>query len=308
MAISEIARYAPPYLKSLELVHQGKTRDTFAISGRPNHLLIVATDRVSTHNVVHKSTIPNKGYVLTHVSVHMMQYAMPSPSMSHLELVGKRIYEYLPGNASDYPEDLHFRGIVVKKLEIVPVEFIWRAFMTGSLWKKYYSKGKSNPYELDLPAGLKKMTHFASPIFTPTRKTENDEELPTSLVEGLNPEMVHFSKVVFDWGLSYALARGITVLDGKFEIGRNSSGEMCLADEIFTPDSCRFVDSSDITEGVDPPWLDKQILRDEAEQMWNGGEKVPLVFSDEAILRTSDAYCQIMERLTGKTIGDLKAN
>ena len=148
-----------PAVTGLECVHQGKVRDTFAIPDHPGLLLVVATDRVSTHNVVHESAISHKGEALTALTVFWMAEQFVAIN-THLIAWGRNIYNYLPAVAGDYPADLHLRAIVVEKLEMFPVEFIFRSRMAGSLWKDYYKKKLPNPYGLTLSTGLQLMAPF----------------------------------------------------------------------------------------------------------------------------------------------------
>jgi phosphoribosylaminoimidazole-succinocarboxamide synthase len=131
-------------------IHQGKVRDTYEIS--PELLLLMATDRISTHNIVHQNKVPDKGRVLTALTVFWLTEVFPQigilPEQYHLVAHGSAILEYLPDNFTDNPGELIQRSLVVKKLQMYPIEFIYRAYLTGSLYKEYYSKGLPNPYEL----------------------------------------------------------------------------------------------------------------------------------------------------------------
>lgn len=286
-----------PYLieiPSLKCVHQGKVRDTYTPPDHADLLLVAATDRISTHNKVHLSTIPNKGYALTALTVFWMAMQLKGIS-THLVAYGKRIYDYLPDG--EYPDDLHLRAIIVRKVVVDPVELIFRNRMAGSLWKDYYSKGLPNPYGFSLPTGLELMSQFEPAIFTPTDKSETDDPINTSETIQKYSSAYLVARKAYEQGRAYAATRGIEIIDGKFE----ASGIM-LADECLTPDACRFVRAGNIFIGKEPTWMDKEHVRKEAERIWNGGPKVPLRFSDEICEETAQIYSEIVHTLTGLTL------
>ena len=164
------------------LTHQGKVRDTYHLPGYDHLLLIVATDRVSTHNIVHVSTIAGKGIILTRMSVFWMNRL--APIRTHLVASGNDIYTYLPAGL-EYPADLHERALVVKRLDMIPVEFILRSRAAGS-WFKDYKGANVDPYQLKIRDGLELMSLFYQdgfPIFTPTDKSEDDLPLVSRDVE-----------------------------------------------------------------------------------------------------------------------------
>lgn len=295
-----------PAVTGLECVHQGKVRDTFAIPDFPDLLLIVATDRVSTHNVVHGSVIPRKGEALTALTVFWMAEQLKG-IRTHLIAWGRDIYGYLPAVAGGYPADLHLRAIVVEKLEMFPVEFIFRSRMAGSLWKEYYKKGLPNPYGLTLTAGLQLMSPFEETIFTPTDKSDVDDPLKAAEVIARYPEACAVAQEVYERGKNFAATKGIAIIDGKFEVGLTGDGRVCLADECLTPDACRFVWADAVTVGQEPTWLDKQHLREEAERLWNGGKKVPLAFGTRVCAETSLRYSEIVGALTGRLLKEYQS-
>lgn len=286
-----------PAVPGLECVHQGKARDTFAIPGHPELLLTVATDRVSTHNVVHESVVPTKGHHLTALTVFWMRHCLPKNLKTHLVEHGGRIFKYLP-RRRDYPKDLPNRALVIRKLKMIPVEFIFRSRMAGSLWKDYYQKNLPNPCEVELPSGLQLMSPFKWTVFTPTDKSETDDPLSAPMTLAKYPEAYDLALMVYQRGRSFAGEAGIEIIDGKFEIGIDENGEVVLADECLTPDSCRFVKADGITVGQEPAWLDKQYLREEAERLWAGGKKVPLTFSSAVIGETARRYEEIVRSVT----------
>lgn len=285
-------------LPNLSLLHQGKTRDTYR-TRVPDLRLVEATDRLSTHNVVHKSTVPRKGEVLTALTVFNAGILENAMIPHHIVAYGKEIYRHLPGLPSDYPADLHHRAIVVKTLEMVPVEFIYRGYMVGSLWKDWYAKGRENPYGIELDEEMQLMSSFSPPVFTPTEKSDTDPPLHTEETEKKYLAESAMSMRSFLVIRDYLRDRGIELVDSKFEVGHDSLGNTILADEFGTPDSSRFCDRREIRLGQEPPWLDKQVARDEAERVWAGGAKVPLTFSDAVVSQLTNTYLDVFEWITG---------
>ncbi len=155
-------------IPGLTLIHEGKVRMTYEIPGHPDLLFVVATNRVSTHDTVHKSLIQQKGENLVSLTVFWMDTILKDIP-NHLVAYGRKIYKYLPKELQ-YPFGLHLCGVIVHRLNMIPVEFVYRSRMAGSLWTKYYAQGKPNPYGLDLPLGLRLMSPFADIVFTPTQK------------------------------------------------------------------------------------------------------------------------------------------
>lgn len=297
-------------IEGLPLVHQGKVRDTYALpvfaDGESTRelLLMVATNRVSTHNVVHESIVEKKGEVLTALSVYWMTTLLKREGIPHhMVACGKDIYKYLPKGIA-YPEDLHLRAMVVKKLTMIPIEFIFRRHLTGSLFAAY-ARGE-DPYGLQLQAGLPKMHRFKYPEFTPTDKSETDEPLRADEVYEQYGDAFYLAMNTFLLVGRYLAREGITLVDSKFELGVDYQGQVYLADEIATPDSSRFVMTTDIMEGEDPPWLDKQVLRDEAERTWEGGKKVPLRFSKPALEVCRKRYLDLFAMATDMNLSSFQ--
>jgi phosphoribosylaminoimidazole-succinocarboxamide synthase len=226
-----------------------------------------------------------------------MRHRLPKNVRTHLVEHGGRIFKYLP--RQDYPNDLASRSLVIRKLKMIPVEFIFRSRMAGSLWKDYYQKDLPNPYKVELPSGLQLMSPFKWTVFTPTDKSETDDPLSAATTLAKYPEAYQLALRVYQTGQSFAGEGGIEIIDGKFEVGIDEDGEVVLADECLTPDSCRFVRTDSITVGQEPTWLDKQYLREEAERVWAGGKKTPLTFSSAVIDETTRRYEEIVTSLTG---------
>lgn len=302
------AKYAPPLLSHLPLLHQGKTRDTFTCRDW-GVLLVVASDRISTHNVVHKSLIPYKGEVLTALTVFWLARFLDKMRVqNHLTAYGKKIRNYLPHPKTEYPFVLEHRGIIVERLEMVPVEFILRYYLAeaGSFYRDYYAKGIPDPYGVDLPPGIPVMHRFEQPIFTPTDKSATDEPLRTERVlKEYRPEY-EAAVIALERVRAHLNSCGIEIVDTKFEMGHDPFQNVVLADEIATPDSSRFCELADIREGVESKWLDKQIARDEAERIWGASHGPPLEFPPEVVKRISDTYLLIFERITGKSLNQFQ--
>lgn len=298
-----------PALTSLPLIRQGKTRDTFSTKS-PDALLIVATQRLSTHNIVHLSEVPYKDQVLTALTIYWLTNVLaPAGVKHHLIAHGGAIYDYLPKSFSHYPADLHHRAIVVKKLDMIPVEFIFRGYLVGSLYKDFHVKGLPNPYGIILDPDLPLMEPFDEPIFTPTDKSETDVPIDAENTEEKYPEATAVCYKTFLLVRDHLRKLGLELVDSKFEVGIcNNSGQpiVTIADEIATPDSSRFCDDAKIEIGKEPPWLDKQIARDEAERIWGKGKKTPLIFSPDIVSKLSGTYLDIFFRITGMNIEEFQ--
>lgn len=292
-----------PYISeySLECIHQGKVRDTFALPRYPDLLLVVTTDRISTHNLVHQSTIWGKGFALTQMVIFWMTRGLKDIP-NHLVAWGNQIYDYLPSGR--YPVDLRERSIVIRKLDMIPIEFIFRSRMAGSLWKDFYSKEIPDPYGLNLPADLKLMSPFERSVFTPTDKSETDEPLNAEETMRRYQAAYQLALLAYETGREFALKRGIEIVDGKFEIGSDAEGNFIIADECLTPDSCRFVEKGRISIGEDPEWMDKQYVREIAERAWGKQARSPLLIRPEIMKETSDRYEKIAHMLTSQSTDD----
>lgn len=291
-------------LTNIPLSHQGKTRDTYHLGIRifegeaMECMLVVATDRISTHNIVHASTITHKGWVLNAMTVYWLAHAMrDQPWKHHMLVYGAAIYDHLPGQRDDYPRDLHWRAIIVRKLDMISVEFIHRAYLAGSLYKETTS-GR-DPYELGLTGPLPLMTPFVPPAFTPTRKSEKDEPMSQHEVMRRHPAAYTLTRRVFDFTRKNLLLRGIDLVDSKFEVGADDSGVLYLADEVATTDSSRFIRAGDARIGEEPKWLDKQLARDEAERIWKDGPRRPLSFGPHTVRDLSNRFKETFNEVVG---------
>ncbi len=303
----------------LPLLYQGKTRETYSLPDHPFLLSMVVGDRLSTHNVVHKSSVQLKGQILTALTVFWLTQVLGNIIPNHLVAYGRRIYEFLP--AGDYPSGFHLQAIIARKLQIDPVEYILRAYNAGSFakgtrerWPKY---GGKDPYGYQYPSTLPLMSEFRPPLFTPTDKSETDDERNAQEVAMRYSIEAASMRLVFDLGRRFANDRGLELVDTKGEFGVLCPEDPyrqeverpswpILADEVLTPDSSRYTLQTEIREGSEPPWYDKQIARDEAERVWAGGKKVPLKFPPPLLRRLTDTYHEIFFMITGQSLREFQ--
>jgi phosphoribosylaminoimidazole-succinocarboxamide synthase len=284
----------------LPLLHAGKVRDVHdAGEGR---LLLVASDRVSAFDVVMRETVPDKGRVLTAMSVFWFR-ELADVAPSHLLSTDPADF---PAGAGD-PE-LVGRTMLVRRAEMLPVECIVRGHLAGSAWKEYRERG--TVHGIRLPAGLREAEQLPEALFTPSTKAASghDENIPFDrAVELLGPaaaeEARAISLALFRRGAALAAERGIIVADTKFELGF-VDGRLVVADEVLTPDSSRFWPADAWRPGSTPPSFDKQPLRDHLEA--SGWDKAPppppLPSSVVAALRAR--YVEGYERITGRRFAD----
>ena len=286
-----------------DLCHVGKVRETYDIGD--GKLLVVASDRISTHNLVHKNTVPLKGAVLTALTVFWLEDVLKevlerTGMRSHIVAYGTEVYDHLPPPRESYAFDLHHRAIVVQKCTMIPVEFVVRGRLAGSL----YAERRENPYGFEIPSGMRLMEPFAYPVLTPTEKSDTDDPLLTIEVKADYPSESDASCVVFDLIQRYLNKRGIEIVDTKLEWGFGG----VLADEVATPDSSRFCDLDAVQIGKPPVWLDKQSVRDWAEAQWGEKEKAPLELPKSILSKLSNTYCSVFERIVGISLTEFQRN
>ena len=284
-------------LSTLKLINRGKVRDIYAIDD--DHMLIVATDRLSAFDVVLSQPIPGKGEVLTRVSNFWFD----------------RTRALLPNHLSDLPlaavvtdaaerATLGDRATVVKRLRPLPVEAIVRGYIIGSGWKDYQKTG--TVCGIALPAGLRMADKLPQAIFTPSTKAavgEHDENIDfAKTVELLGPALAEqvrdMSIRIYTECAAYALEHGIIIADTKFEFGLDADGVLHLIDEVLTPDSSRFWPADQYQPGSSPPSFDKQFVRDYLETLdWDKTPPAPEL-PVEIIARTAEKYREAEMRLT----------
>jgi phosphoribosylaminoimidazole-succinocarboxamide synthase len=273
------------------LLARGKVRELYELG---DDLLMVASDRISTYDVVHPTGIPDKGKVLTGLSVLWF------------DLTREIVPNHLVSATDGVPDEFRGRGLRVKRLEMVPVECVVRGYLSGSGWKDYQATGKVSGIEL--PPGLRESDRLPEPIYTPSTKAEegHDEaidfeqtvELAGSreLAERLRDATLAVYRAVAE----YALARGIILADTKFEFGLDADGTLTLADEVCTPDSSRFWPADAYEPGRGQPSFDKQYVRDWASATgWDKSPPAPPIPPD-VVAATRERYVTAYERLAGE--------
>jgi len=256
----------------LTQIHQGKVRNTYELPDHPDLLFQLVTNRISIFDFVLPALVRSKGEVLTAMTIFWLTKVLKD-FPHHLVAFGSNIDDFLPGNLRANPE-LQRRALVVKKLEILPIEWIVRGFLTGSGWAAYQES--EQVCGIPLPAGLHDGAKLPHPIFTPTTKAEVGHDLHLSAEDviakhGEKPRDLALS--IYARALAYAESRGIIIADTKFEFGV----EEILADEVLTPDSSRFWKRDEWEEAVSrrksPPGHDKELVR-----TWGKGITTPFLF------------------------------
>jgi phosphoribosylaminoimidazole-succinocarboxamide synthase len=279
-------------LDRLELVASGKVREIYrADEGR---LLMVASDRVSTYDVVHPTPIPDKGKVLTGLSTFWFDRT-DGICPNHVVSV------------SDVPGEVRGRAMLVEELEMVPVECVVRGYITGSGWKDYQATGAV--CGIELPAGLEESGELPEPIFTPATKAEagaHDENVDfdrAAAIVGDRPlleELRRLSLELYRYAADHARERGIILADTKLEFGRDAEGRIVLGDEVFTPDSSRFWPADEYAPGRSQPSFDKQYVRDWVTgQGWDKRPPAPEL-PEDVVDGTRERYVEAYERITGE--------
>ncbi len=283
-------------LQSLDLINRGKVRDIYAVDDE--HMLIVASDRLSAFDVVLPDPIPGKGAVLTELSNFWFERTASLIS-NHLSTL--RLEEVLAD--ADERARVAAQAVLVRRLEPLPVEAIVRGYLIGSGWKDYQASGRVSGVQL--PEGLRQAERLPNTIFTPSTKADvgdHDENIGfddmVELVGGDAAARVRdVSLQLYEKAVVHAAACGIIIADTKFEFGLDANGEVVLIDEVLTPDSSRFWPADEYAPGSSPPSFDKQYVRDYLET--TGWDKTPPAPSLPAhiIERTSQKYQEARDRL-----------
>ena len=279
-------------LPGLEPFSQGKVRDIYAVG--EDRLLLVASDRISTYDVVHPTPIPDKGKVLTGLSAFWFEKTQ--------DIVPNHLVSF-----TEVPEDVRGRSMLVERLEMAPVECVVRGYITGSGWKDYKASGAV--CGIELPEGLQESQQLPEPIFTPATKAEvgdHDENVDfdrAAEIVGDRPlleELRRISLELYTFAAGHARERGIILADTKFEFGRDAKGRLVLGDEAFTPDSSRFWPADGYEPGRGQPSFDKQYVRDWASQSgWDKSPPAPAI-PDDVVEGTRERYLEAYERITGE--------
>lgn len=279
-------------IADLKLLSSGKVREMYEWE---DDILMVASDRISTYDVVMPTPIPGKGEVLTRMSVFWFEATAETIVPNHLI-------------SEDVPEEVAGRALRVKKLEMHPIECVVRGYLSGSGWKEYQETGAV--CGIELPGGLQESEQLPEPIFTPATKAEvgeHDENIDIERAgeilgdHGLAERLAKVSIELYEFARDHAAARGIILADTKFEFGRHPAGgeEIVLGDEVLTPDSSRFWPADAYQVGSTPPSFDKQYVRDWATATgWDKKEPAPELPPD-VIEQTRAKYIEAYERVTG---------
>ncbi len=287
-----------PAIEGTTHVHSGKVRDLYRIDAgeHAGRLLMVASDRISAYDFVLDSTIPDKGEILTRMSLWWFDQLAA--------LVGNHVV------STDVPASVAGRAVVCEELEMFPVECVARGYLTGSGLLDYHRNGAV--CGIALPAGLQDGSRLPEPIFTPATKAElgdHDENVDyESVVETIGDdaaaELRMLTMEVYGKAHAQALERGIILADTKLEFGRRADGTTILADEVLTPDSSRFWPAADWQPGRAQASYDKQIVRDwlTAESGWDRSSgEAPPPLPEAVVERTRARYVEAYELLTGES-------
>ncbi|HKE69184.1 MAG TPA: phosphoribosylaminoimidazolesuccinocarboxamide synthase [Nocardioidaceae bacterium] len=275
-------------------LHSGKVRDLYELAD--GNLLMVASDRISAYDYVLEPGIPDKGEVLTRLSLWWFE----------------QLRDLVPNHlvSTDVPEEVRGRGVVVERLDMYMVECVARGYLTGSGLAEYNRTG--TVCGIALPGGLRDGDRLSEPIFTPTTKApigEHDEamtyeDVEQSVGKDLAAQLRDLTLRVYARGESIARERGVILADTKFEFGARADGTVVLADEVLTPDSSRFWPADQWEPGRAQPSFDKQFVRDwltSAESGWSKSSGEPPPSLPEAIVdKTRARYVEAYERITGE--------
>ncbi len=287
-------------LTSLEIpgltrVASGKVREIFDLG---NAYLFVASDRISSFDCVLPQGIPDKGKVLTQLTAFWFDQLKPTPK-NHLISMD---LSALPSSAQSMLDDLNGRSMIVKKLDMVPVECVVRGFLVGSGFKEYQRDG--HVCGIKLAQGLRLADQLAEPIFTPAAKAVTGHDINISfddmvnrVGQDLSEQLRDLSLDIYRRAFEYAWSRGVIIADTKFEFGL-CDGEIILADEVLTPDSSRYWPKSDYVVGVNPPSFDKQYVRDYLDKLdWDKTPPAPNL-PESIIAGTASRYRECLNLLT----------
>jgi phosphoribosylaminoimidazole-succinocarboxamide synthase len=276
----------------LPLILSGKVREMYDLG---DEVLMVASDRVSTYDVVHPTPVPGKGAVLTGLSTFWF------------ERTAELIPNHLVSVTDGVPDDVRGRAMRARKLEMLPVECVVRGYLTGSGWKDYQREGAV--CGIPLPGGLQESEQLPEPIFTPATKAEvgdHDENVSFDRAaeiigdRGLLERLRDASIALYEHGSQHARERGIILADTKFEFGLDAAGELTLGDEVLTPDSSRFWPADGYEPGRSQPSFDKQFVRDWASSTgWDRNPPAPPL-PDDVIEQTRARYLEAYERISGE--------
>jgi phosphoribosylaminoimidazole-succinocarboxamide synthase len=292
-------------LADLPLIASGKVRDMYDLTPGSGagatqgqalqaRLLMVASDRISTYDAVHPTPIPDKGRVLAGLSVFWF------------ERTARIVDNHLISTTEDVPEQARGRALVVRRLQMLPVECVVRGHITGSGWKDYQANGSVSG--IALPAGLRESQRLPEPIFTPSTKAleGHDEAIDFEQAAELLGDRELMERVrcvsieLYSFAAEHARANGVILADTKFEFGLDEDGELVLGDEALTPDSSRYWPAEGFTEGTGQPSFDKQYVRDWASASgWDKSPPAPPI-PEDVVAGTRARYIEAYELITGE--------
>ncbi len=285
-------------LADLPLLASGKVREMYHLSGpgdtAQERLLMVASDRISTYDVVHPTPIPDKGRVLTGLSAFWFART------AHI------VANHMISATDGVPGSERGRALVVRRLQMLPVECVVRGYITGSGWKDYEAGGRVSGIEL--PPGLRESERLPEPIFPPTTKADvaHDEAIDfdraAALVgdRGLMERVAEVAVELYSFAAEHARAHGVILADTKFEFGLDADGELVVGDEVLTPDSSRYWPAEGFEVGRAQPSFDKQYVRDWATASgWDRRPPAPPL-PEEVVAGTRARYIEAYELITGE--------
>lgn len=279
----------------------GKVRDVYDLG---DALLIVATDRISAFDVIMTQGIPDKGKILTALSLFWFE-KFGADFENHL--LATEVKDY-PASVRPFEGQIGGRSMLCKKAAVVPIECVARGYITGSGWKEYLKTGETGGHKL--PAGLRQCEKLPRPIFTPATKEESGHDINITPADAAKlvgadvaSELERRTLALYAQAADYARSRGVIIADTKFEFGTLGDGRLILIDEVLTPDSSRFWPAEGYEPGHDQPSFDKQFLRNWLEkQPWDKTAPAPDLPA-EVVAGTRERYLDAYRRITGKELG-----
>src|SRR4051794_8630234 len=291
-------------------IASGKVREMYAIGD--DHVLIVATDRISAYDFILPTQIPDKGAVLTAMTLWWLEQ-LADVVPNHL----------VAASVADYPDDLHKyadalrgRSMLCRRLEMFPIECVARGYLAGSGWTDYQATGAVCGHEL--PAGLQDGSPLPRPIFTPATKATSGHDLNITVAEAADligveaaNEIERLTLAMYMRAVELGRKRGIIIADTKLEFGRDADGTIVVGDEVLTPDSSRFWPSATWQPGGAQPSYDKQYVRDWLTSPASGWDKdsgnQPPPLPPDVVAKTREKYVEAYEELTGHSFADYLA-
>jgi phosphoribosylaminoimidazole-succinocarboxamide synthase len=285
-------------------IASGKVREMYAVGD--DHVLIVATDRISAYDYILPTEIPDKGAVLTAMTLWWLeQFSEIVPN----HLVTADVNEY-PADLSKYADALRGRSMLCRRLEMFAIECVARGYLTGSGWNDYKATGSVCGHPL--PDGLQDGSPLPEPIFTPATKATTGHDMNISVAEAAEivgadaaHDLERLTLAIYGRGVELARTRGIIIADTKLEFGRDKDGVIVLGDEVLTPDSSRFWPKATWEPGRAQPSYDKQYVRDWLTSPASGWDKSsgedPPPLPDDVVAKTREKYVEAYEELTGRS-------